>query len=70
MSSDMDTDEVCQKFLYLTYATQCGGTNKYGQQVTAKTDASFTFRSRIRQCEDMTVDENYVVIALFILIGT
>lgn len=43
--------------------------NKYIQEQTAKTDAPFTFRSRIIQCKEKTVDKIYVVLALFILLA-
>jgi hypothetical protein len=36
ISSDMDTEDVFQKFLDLTYATQCEGTNKYAQHKQLK----------------------------------
>jgi uncharacterized membrane protein len=44
-------------------------TNKYAQQEISKSIKSLTFCSRIRMSEDVTVDEMYVVLALFMLIG-
>jgi hypothetical protein len=43
-------------------------TNKYARQ-QAKIVTPFTFFSRIRKWQDATVDEMYVVLALFMLMG-
>jgi hypothetical protein len=43
---------------------------KYAQQEISKSIKLLTFRSRIWKWEDVTVDEMYVVLALFMLIGT
>jgi hypothetical protein len=43
-------------------------TNKYAQQEILKSIQPLTFPSRIRMWEDVTVDEMYVVLALFMLI--
>jgi hypothetical protein len=45
-------------------------TNKYAQQQIAKSAAPLTFCSRIRKWKNVTVDEMYVVLALFMLMGT
>jgi hypothetical protein len=44
-------------------------TNKYAQQEISKSIKPLTFCSRIRKWEDVTVDEMYVVLMLFMLIG-
>jgi hypothetical protein len=44
-------------------------TNKYAQQQVAKRAVPFIFCSRIRKGKDVTVDEMYVVLALFMLMG-
>jgi hypothetical protein len=44
-------------------------TNKYAQQEISKSIKPLTFCSRIRKWEDVTVDEMYVVLVLFMLIG-
>jgi hypothetical protein len=44
-------------------------TNKYAHQEISKSIKPLTFRSRIRKWEDVTVDELYVGLALFMLIG-
>jgi hypothetical protein len=44
-------------------------TNKYVQQEISKSIRPLTFRSRIRKWEDVTVDEMYMGLALFMLIG-
>lgn len=45
-------------------------TNRYGQQEIWKIIITFTPHSRIRKWEDFTVDELYMVLALFMLVGT
>jgi hypothetical protein len=42
-------------------------TNRYAQQKIAKSTTPFTFHSRIRKWQDVTVNETYVVLALFML---
>jgi hypothetical protein len=44
-------------------------TNGYAQQEISKSIKPLTFHSRIQKWEDVTVDEMYVVLALFMLIG-
>lgn len=45
-------------------------TNKHAQRESSKTSGPFTFCSKIRKWENVTVDEMYVVLAMFILKGT
>jgi hypothetical protein len=44
-------------------------TNRYAQQEISKNVKSFTFCFRIRKWEDVTIDEMYVVLAVFMLMG-
>jgi hypothetical protein len=44
-------------------------TNRHAQQEILKSIRPLTFCSRIRKWEDVTADEMYVVLALFMLIG-
>jgi hypothetical protein len=44
-------------------------TNRYAQQEISKIARPLTFRSRIRQWENVTLDEMYVVLALIMLTG-
>jgi hypothetical protein len=44
-------------------------TNKYEQQEILKTSGPLTFCSRIRKWENVIVDEVYVVVAMFMLMG-
>jgi hypothetical protein len=44
-------------------------TKEYAQEQIEKSITPFTFHSRIRKWQDVTVDEMYVVLALFMLMG-
>jgi hypothetical protein len=44
-------------------------TNRYAQKEILKIIITFTFYSRIRKWEDVTADELYMVLALFMLMG-
>jgi hypothetical protein len=44
-------------------------TNRYAQQQIAKSVTPFTFHSRIRKWQDVTVDEMCAVLALFMVMG-
>jgi hypothetical protein len=56
-------------FLTALMQLNIGETNGYAQQEISKVVRPFTFCSRIRKWEDITVDEMYVVLAVFMLMG-
>jgi hypothetical protein len=68
--SDLDVVEVFEKFfdtVLMQHITE--GTNRYAQQKIAKNVTPSTFCSRIRKWQDVTVDEMFLVLALFMLMG-
>jgi hypothetical protein len=68
ISSDVGIVDVFEKLFDLSLVQHIvEKTNKCAQQEIAKRVAPFTFCSRIRKWKDVTVDEMYVVLALFML---
>jgi hypothetical protein len=68
ISSDVVIVDVFEKLFDLSLVQYIvEETNKYAQQQITKRTAPFAFSSRIRKWKDVTVDEMYVIIALFML---
>jgi hypothetical protein len=70
ISSDVVIVDMLEKLFDLSLVQHIvQDTNKYAQQQMAKSAAPFTSSSRIRKWKDVTVNEMYVVLALFMLMG-